>query len=89
MPALHCQACTRRTPRTKPATKPAKSPPLKATQSTLDTLRTDDQIVGYYEQAVAAIGEDVPFVIQDYPLTFSVVMAPSVINASSTTTPLA
>jgi len=45
-----------------------------------NTLRTDDQIVGYYEQAVAAIGEDVPFVIQDYPLTFSVVMAPSVIK---------
>jgi 4-hydroxy-tetrahydrodipicolinate synthase len=45
-----------------------------------NTLRTDDQIVGYYEQAVAAIGEDVPFVIQDYPLTFTVVMAPSVIK---------
>ena len=44
-----------------------------------NTLRTDDQIVSYYEQAVAAIGEDVPFVIQDYPLTFTVVMAPSVI----------
>jgi 4-hydroxy-tetrahydrodipicolinate synthase len=45
-----------------------------------NTLRTDDQIVGYYEQAVAAIGEDVPFVIQDYPLTFAVVMAPGVIK---------
>ena len=45
-----------------------------------NTLRTDDQIVGYYEQAVAAIGEDVPFVIQDYPLTFTVVMAPNVIK---------
>ncbi len=45
-----------------------------------NTLRTDDQIVSYYEQAVAAIGEDVPFVIQDYPLTFTVVMAPSVIK---------
>jgi 4-hydroxy-tetrahydrodipicolinate synthase len=45
-----------------------------------NTLRTDDQIVGYYEQAVAAIGEDVPFVIQDYPLTFTVVMAPGVIK---------
>jgi 4-hydroxy-tetrahydrodipicolinate synthase len=45
-----------------------------------NTLRTDDQIVGYYEQAVAAIGEDVPFVVQDYPLTFTVVMAPSVIK---------
>jgi 4-hydroxy-tetrahydrodipicolinate synthase len=44
-----------------------------------NTLRTDDQIVGYYEGAAAAIGEDVPFVIQDYPLSFSVVMSVSVI----------
>jgi 4-hydroxy-tetrahydrodipicolinate synthase len=45
-----------------------------------NTLRTDDQIVGYYAQAVAAIGADVPFVIQDYPLTFTVVMTPAVIR---------
>ncbi|MFH5925253.1 dihydrodipicolinate synthase family protein [Roseomonas xinghualingensis] len=45
-----------------------------------NTLRTDDQIVNYYAQAVEAIGPDVPFVIQDYPLTFSVVMTPSVIR---------
>ncbi len=45
-----------------------------------NTLRTDDQIVGYYAQAVAAIGADVPFVIQDYPLTFSVQMTPGVIR---------
>ncbi len=44
------------------------------------TLRTDDQIVGYYHQAAAAIGDDVPFVIQDYPLTLSVVMTPKVIR---------
>ncbi|MFG2799980.1 dihydrodipicolinate synthase family protein [Streptomyces pseudovenezuelae] len=44
-----------------------------------NTLRTDDQIVGYYAGASAAIGEDVPFVIQDYPLSFSVVMTPAVI----------
>ncbi|AXE90463.1 dihydrodipicolinate synthase family protein [Streptomyces afghaniensis] len=44
-----------------------------------NTLRTDDQIVSYYEGASAAIGEDVPFVIQDYPLSFSVVMSPAVI----------
>ena len=36
------------------------------------TLRTDDQIVGYYSQAAEAIGADVPFVLQDYPLTLSV-----------------
>jgi 4-hydroxy-tetrahydrodipicolinate synthase len=43
------------------------------------SLRTDEQIVTYYEQAVTAIGTDVPFVIQDYPLTLSVVMTPGVI----------
>ena len=43
-------------------------------------LRTDDQIVTYYRQAVEAIGADVPFVIQDYPLNFSVVMTPGVIR---------
>ena len=45
-----------------------------------NTLRTDDQIAGYYRQAVEAIGADVPFVIQDYPLTFTVQMTPSVIG---------
>ncbi|MFE2708996.1 dihydrodipicolinate synthase family protein [Streptomyces mirabilis] len=44
-----------------------------------NTLRTDDQIVSYYEGAAGAIGADVPFVIQDYPLSFSVVMSPAVI----------
>ena len=43
-------------------------------------LRTDDQIVGYYRQAVDAIGADIPFVIQDYPLNFQVVMTPKVIR---------
>lgn len=43
-------------------------------------LRTDDQIVNYYAQAVEAIGDDVPFVVQDYPLTLSVVMTPGVIR---------
>ncbi|MEP6656298.1 MAG: dihydrodipicolinate synthase family protein [Betaproteobacteria bacterium] len=45
-----------------------------------NTLRTDDAIVTYYRQAAEAIGVDVPFVIQDYPLTFSVVMTPAVIR---------
>ena len=45
-----------------------------------NTLRTDDQITGYYAQAVQAIGADVPFVLQDYPLTFSVQMTPGVIQ---------
>jgi 4-hydroxy-tetrahydrodipicolinate synthase len=44
------------------------------------SLRTDDQIVTYYAQAIEAIGTDVPVVIQDYPLTLSVVMTPAVIR---------
>jgi 4-hydroxy-tetrahydrodipicolinate synthase len=45
-----------------------------------NTLRTDEQIVGYYRNAVEAIGTDVPFVVQDYPLTLQVVMTPAVIR---------
>jgi 4-hydroxy-tetrahydrodipicolinate synthase len=52
-----------------------------------NTLRTDDQIVGYYRQAVQAIGADVPFVVQDYPLTFSVQMTPGVIRRIATDLP--
>lgn len=44
------------------------------------TLKTDDQIVAYYANAVEAIGEDVPFVLQDYPYASGVFMAPSVIR---------
>jgi 4-hydroxy-tetrahydrodipicolinate synthase len=44
------------------------------------SLRTDDQIVTYYAQAVEAIGAGIPFVIQDYPLTLSVIMTPHVIR---------
>jgi 4-hydroxy-tetrahydrodipicolinate synthase len=45
-----------------------------------NTLRTDDQIVGYYAQAIDAIGPDVPWVIQDYPLMTTVVMTAGVIR---------
>ena len=44
------------------------------------SVRTDDQIVGYFAQAVETIGPDVPFVIQDYPQASGVVMAPAVIR---------
>jgi 4-hydroxy-tetrahydrodipicolinate synthase len=44
------------------------------------SLRTDDQIVTYYRQAVEAIGGEIPFVIQDYPLAQSVIMTPDVIR---------
>ena len=52
-----------------------------------NTLRTDDQIVTYYRQAVEAIGADVPFVPRDYPLTFTVVMTPNVIRRIVTENP--
>jgi 4-hydroxy-tetrahydrodipicolinate synthase len=44
------------------------------------SLRTDDQITTYFRQAVEAIGTDIPWVLQDYPLTLSVQMTPSVIR---------
>ncbi len=46
----------------------------------IPSLRTDEQITGYYRQAIEAIGSDIPFVIQDYPLTLSVQMTPKVIR---------
>ena len=52
-----------------------------------NTLRTDDAIAQYYRQASEAIGAEVPFVIQDYPLTFSVQMAPAVIRRIVTENP--
>ena len=44
------------------------------------TLKTDDQIAAYYANAAEAVGRDVPFVIQDYPYSTGVVLAPSVIR---------
>jgi 4-hydroxy-tetrahydrodipicolinate synthase len=44
------------------------------------SLRTDDQIVGYFRQAVEAIGAEIPWVLQDYPLTLTVQMTPGVIR---------
>jgi 4-hydroxy-tetrahydrodipicolinate synthase len=44
------------------------------------SLRTDDQITGYFKQAQEAIGPDIPWVLQDYPLTLSVVFTPAVIR---------
>ena len=52
-----------------------------------NTLRTDDQIVNYFSQAVQAIGADVPWVLQDYPLTFSVQISPGVIHRIVTELP--
>ena len=44
------------------------------------SLRTDDQITTYFKQAEEAIGDDIPWVLQDYPLTLTVVMTPAVIR---------
>jgi 4-hydroxy-tetrahydrodipicolinate synthase len=44
------------------------------------SLRTDDQIVTYYRQACEALGQDVPVVVQDYPLLSGVIMTPGVIR---------
>jgi 4-hydroxy-tetrahydrodipicolinate synthase len=51
------------------------------------SLRTDDQIVTYFKQAIEAIGDDIPWVLQDYPLTLSVVMTPAVIRRIVTDNP--
>src|SRR5581483_7425372 len=51
------------------------------------TLRTDDQIVGYFKQAVDAIGSDIPWVLQDYPLTLNVIFTPAVIRKIVTDNP--
>jgi 4-hydroxy-tetrahydrodipicolinate synthase len=45
-----------------------------------NTLRTDDSIVGYFGQAVDAIGRDVPWVLQDFPAMNNVIMTPGVIR---------
>lgn len=42
-------------------------------------LRTDDQIKGYFSQAVEAIGTQTPWALQDYPLTLTVQMSVGVI----------
>ncbi len=45
-----------------------------------NTLRTDDSVAQYYRNAAEAVGTDVPFVLQDYPLTFAVQMSPALIR---------
>ncbi|HEV7372674.1 dihydrodipicolinate synthase family protein [Arenibaculum sp.] len=44
------------------------------------TVRTDDQIHGYYQGVAEALGPRTPFVLQDYPLSTGVQIAPPVIN---------
>jgi 4-hydroxy-tetrahydrodipicolinate synthase len=42
-------------------------------------LKTDGDILRYYANVVAAIGAEVPFVLQDYPQSTGVIISPSVI----------
>jgi 4-hydroxy-tetrahydrodipicolinate synthase len=51
------------------------------------SLRTDDQIAAYFRQAAEAIGGDTPWVLQDYPLSLGVVIAPKVIRQVVTEAP--
>ncbi|MDZ5699991.1 dihydrodipicolinate synthase family protein [Chelativorans sp. M5D2P16] len=50
-------------------------------------MRTDDQIAGYFGQAVAQIGEDVPFVLQDHPTATGVIMSNAVVRRIITENP--
>ncbi len=50
-------------------------------------LRTDEQIVGWFAQAIEAIGTDVPWVLQDYPLTLTVQLSVPVIAGLMTAHP--
>jgi 4-hydroxy-tetrahydrodipicolinate synthase len=50
-------------------------------------LKTDDQTINYFANAVEAVGDDVPWVLQDYPLTLNTVIAPSVITRIMTDHP--
>jgi 4-hydroxy-tetrahydrodipicolinate synthase len=43
------------------------------------TLRTDDQIVAYFDMVSATLGPQVPWVLQDHPVATGVQMAPGVI----------
>jgi 4-hydroxy-tetrahydrodipicolinate synthase len=50
-------------------------------------LRHDEAIVGYFHQAIEAIGPDIPWVLQDYPQLFQVQMTPAVIRRIVTELP--
>ena len=42
-------------------------------------LKSNEQILNYFDEVVKAIGDDVPFVLQDFPLGTNVVMSADVI----------
>ena len=43
------------------------------------SMRTDDQIVGYFDMVTETLGPDVPWVLQDHPVSTGVKMSASVI----------
>jgi 4-hydroxy-tetrahydrodipicolinate synthase len=43
-------------------------------------VRTDEQIISYFRDSIEAIGADIPWVLQDHPLTTGVVMSPDVVR---------
>ncbi len=43
------------------------------------TMRTDDQIVAYFEMVQETVGKDVPWVLQDHPVSTSVQMSTAVV----------
>ena len=44
------------------------------------TVRTDEQIVAYFEMVAATLGPDVPWVLQDHPVATGVQMSTSVVQ---------
>lgn len=43
-------------------------------------LKTEDQIAGYFRNATEAIGADVPWVLQDYPLSTGITLSPALVR---------
>ena len=43
------------------------------------TMRTDDQIIGYFDMVTETLGPDVPWVLQDHPVSTGVKMSAAVI----------
>jgi 4-hydroxy-tetrahydrodipicolinate synthase len=50
-------------------------------------LKIDEQTINYFANAVEAVGDDVPWVLQDYPLTLNTVIATSVVAKIMTNHP--
>lgn len=51
------------------------------------TLRSDDAILNYYQMVASTLGQDVPLVLQDFPLVTSVQITPRVITQIVKTVP--